>query len=164
MNLKPTIRKADPQDEDRIWNIIRQVIANGDTYVFSPDSSKEKMLAYWLAPEVCTYVAILDEKIVGTFILRDNFPDLGAHIANAAYMTLPSLSGQGIGTAMGKYSLQEAKRLGYTAMQFNIVVSTNEGAIRLWKKLGFTIRGEIPNAFRHAKKGFVSTYIMWRAL
>jgi len=164
MNLKPTIRRAEPQDEDQIWNILKQVIANGDTYVFSPDSSKAKMLAYWLAPEVHPYVAIHDEKIVGTFIIRDNFPDLGAHIANASYMTLPQARGQGIGSAMGIFSLMEAKRLGYRAMQFNIVVATNKGAIQLWQKLGFEIKGEIPGAFRHAKYGFVNTYIMWRSL
>lgn len=122
------------------------------------------MFAFWLNKKVHTYVATLDEKIVGTFLIRDNFPDLGSHVANAAYMTLPRFTGQGIGTAMGKYSLREAKRLGYTAMQFNIVVSTNEGAIRLWKKLGFAIRGEIPGAFKHAQYGFINTYIMWRSL
>ena len=49
-------------------------------------------------------------------------------------------------------------------MQFNIVVSSNERAVRLWKKLGFEVKGEIPQAFRHSTLGLVNTYIMWRAL
>ena len=126
------IRKAVPADYDAIWKIIREVIATGDTYVFDPNSSKEKMLAWWCAPDKHTYVATINNEIAGSFVLKDNQPDLGSHIANGAYMTLPSASGKGIGKAMGAYSIEEAKRLGYKAMQFNIVIKSNERAVRLW--------------------------------
>jgi hypothetical protein len=89
------IRKAQSEDQDQVWEIIRQVIAEGDTYVFSPDSSKEKMLAYWFGQDKHTYVATIDNKVVGTFVIKDNQPDLGSHIANASYMTSPAASGQG---------------------------------------------------------------------
>ena len=158
------IRTATTQDFGQVWDIIKQVISTGDTYVFAPDSGKEKMLAYWCGDDKHTYVVTIDEKIIGTFFIKDNFPDLGSHVANASFMTLPSVSGQGIGTAMGKYSLNEARRLGYKAMQFNIVVKNNEGAIRLWKKLGFEIVGEIPDAFNHSQNGLINAYIMWRRL
>ncbi len=79
-------------------------------------------------------------------------------------MTLPSAAKQGIGTTMGKFALEEAKRLGYSAMQFNIVVKSNAGAIRLWEKLGFEIVGEIPDAFNHSQNGLTNAYIMWRRL
>src|SRR5205814_3917267 len=98
------IREATPADHDQIWNIIREVIAEGDTYVFSPDSSKEKMLAYWCGQDKRIYVATINGKIVGTFVIKDNQPDLGSHIANASYMTLPASSGQGVGRAMGEFS------------------------------------------------------------
>ncbi len=158
------IRKALLADADQIWNIIHPVISKGDTYVFDPASSKEKMLAYWYGSDKHTYVAISNNKAVGTFIIKDNQPDLGSHIANASYITLPSTSGQGIGNAMGEFSLTEAKRLGYKAMQFNIVVKSNERAIRLWKKLGFEIIGEIPEAFNHIKEGLTNAYIMYLKL
>lgn len=147
------IRQATSEDHDQIWDIIKQVIAEGDTYVFSPDSPKEKMLAYWCAPAIYTYVATIDDRIVGTFVIKNNQPDLGSHIANAAYMTLPAASGQGVGRIMGEFSLVEAKRLGYKAMQFNIVIASNQRALGLWKKLGFTIIGEIPEAFNHKQRG-----------
>jgi ribosomal protein S18 acetylase RimI-like enzyme len=79
-------------------------------------------------------------------------------------MTLKQVSGQGVGTAMAEFSLQEAKRLGYLAMQFNIVIKSNENAVRLWKKLGFDIIGEIPDAFQHQKNGLTNAYIMYRKL
>jgi len=65
---------------------------------------------------------------------------------------------------MCEYSLAAAKRLGYRAMQFNIVVKSNEGAVRLWQKLGFDIIGEIPEAFNHRQHGLTNAYIMYRKL
>jgi ribosomal protein S18 acetylase RimI-like enzyme len=53
---------------------------------------------------------------------------------------------------MAEHSLSEARRLGFRAMQFNFVVSTNESAIHLWQQLGFKIVGTLPGAFRHSKK------------
>lgn len=158
------IRKAKPDDYNQVWNIIEQVILPGDTYVFDPGSSKEKMLAYWFRQDTYTYVATVENKVAGTFIIRDNQPDLGSHIANASYMTSPSLSGHGIGKAMGEFSLSEARLLGYKAMQFNIVVASNERAIRLWKKLGFKIIGEIPEAFNHKQNGLTNAFIMYLKL
>ena len=158
------IRKATPADSDQVWEIIEQVISGGDTYVFDPLSGKEKMLAYWCGDGKHTYVALLNGKIAGTFVIKDNQPDLGSHIANAAYMTLPAAAGQGIGKAMGEFSFAEAKRLGYYAMQFNIVIKSNERAVRLWEKLGFKIIGEIPEAFNHKHNGLTNAYIMYRKL
>jgi hypothetical protein len=63
------IRKAKPVDHDEIWNIIQQIIVEGNTYVFSPDSSKEKMLAYWCGQDKHTYVATIYSKAVGTFVI-----------------------------------------------------------------------------------------------
>jgi L-amino acid N-acyltransferase YncA len=72
--------------------------------------------------------------------------------------------GHGIGKAMGQHSLDEARRLGYKAMQFNFVVSTNENAVTLWKNLGFRIVGTVPRAFRHVQWGPVNVYVMFREL
>ncbi len=160
----PEIRKATPDDHDAIWDIIKDVIATGDTYVFSPTSSKEKMLAYWCAPGAHTYIALINDRVAGTFIIKDNQPDLGSHIANAGYMVSPLAAGQGIGKAMAEFSLQEAKRLGYKALQYNIVVKSNERAVKLWQHLGFSVIGEIPEAFNHRVHGLTNAYIMYRKL
>jgi len=110
------IRKANEEDNDQIWEIIREVISKGDTYTFDPRASKETMLDYWCGPDRHTYVATDKGKIVGTFMIRDNQPGLGSHIANGSYMVSETASGQGIGKKMGEFSLAEAKRLGYLAM------------------------------------------------
>lgn len=159
-----TIRKAIQEDKEEIWKILKEVIAQGDSFAFNPNTPKEKMMTYWMEPDKNTYVAILDDTIVGSFFIKANQPGLGSHIANAGYMTSPLASGKGIGNAMGQFSLEEAKRLGYQAMQFNIVVKSNERAVRLWQSLGFHIIGEIPEAFNHQTLGMTNAYIMYQRL
>ena len=151
-------------EKPEVWQIIRSVIAAGDTYVFAPDTSEVEMMAYWFSADKHTYAAVLDGKVVGTFWLRPNQPGLGAHVANAAYMVAPEAKGKGVGERMAEYSLEEARRLGFTAMQFNFVVKTNIVAVRLWLKIGFEIIGEIPDAFDHSKLGPTNAYIMYRKL
>lgn len=158
------IRKAIEADKPAVWEIIKSVISTGDTYIFHPDSPPEKMLAYWFAADKQTYVALSENKIAGTFFLKDNQPDLGSHIANAGYMVAPEAKGKRVGRTMAEFSLDEARRLGYQAMQFNFVVKSNEVAVKLWLSLGFEIIGEIPEAFRHAENGLTNALIMYRRL
>jgi ribosomal protein S18 acetylase RimI-like enzyme len=93
-----------------------------------------------------------------------NQRDLGSHVANASYMVDPGKAGRGVGKAMGLHSLREARRAGFLAMQFNLVVSTNEAAVALWKKIGFSIAGTLPKAFRHQELGYIDAYVMYRFL
>jgi len=158
------IRQATEADRDAIWNIFHAVVAPGDTYAFDPRISREDALAYWFREDTHAYVAAQDRHVVGTYILRANQPGSGSHVANAAFMVLPNARGLRIGRKMGEHCLSEARRLGFRAMQFNFVVSTNEAAIRLWKQLGFKIVGTLPGAFRHPQKGYVDVYVMFRSL
>lgn len=146
------IRRAINSDHDEIWNIFHEVIAAGDTYAFDPQMSREDAIAYWFCEDTQTYVAEQDGKIAGTYILRPNYGGAGSHVANAAFMVSAGSRGQGIGRAMGEHCLNEARQLGFRAMQFNFVISANESAIRLWQELGFRIVGTLPEAFRHRKK------------
>lgn len=159
-----TIRLATPTDHEAVWHIISNIISTGDTYVFSPDSTKEKMLTYWFSTDKRTYVTEENGAILGTFYLKENQMDLGAHLVNAGYMVSENARGKGIGKAMAEFSLVEAKRLGFRGMQFNLVVKTNEKAVKLWLKLGFSIIGEIPEAYKHSEFGYVNAYIMYQKL
>jgi L-amino acid N-acyltransferase YncA len=159
-----TIREASEQDRDAVWEIFHAVIAGGDTYVFEPETPREEALEYWFHPRTRTYVAESGGRVVGTYVLRPNRPGLGSHVSNASFMVSPSARGLGVGRAMGEHCLEEARRVGYRAMQFNFVVSTNEVAVRLWRRLGFCIVGTLPGAFRHRTRGFVDAYVMFRTL
>src|SRR5688572_25370579 len=158
------IRKATDTDKPAVWQIIRAVIAPGDTYVFDPETPEEEMIGYWFAPDKHVYVAEENGKIVGTYWLKANQPGLGSHVCNAAYMVSPDAAGKGIGRRMAEQSLDEARRLGFTAMQFNFVVVSNTAAVRLWQSIGMEIIGEIPDAFDHRVDGLTNAYIMYRKL
>jgi L-amino acid N-acyltransferase YncA len=159
------IRPATETDRDAIWNIFYEVVADGDTYSLDPNISRQDALAYWFAAGTHTYVAEQPAiGIAGTYILRPNQSGGGSHVANAGFMVSASARGKGIGRAMAEHCLSEARRLGFRAMQFNYVISTNAAAIQLWQALGFEVVGTLPDAFHHPEKGYVDVYVMYRSL
>jgi L-amino acid N-acyltransferase YncA len=158
------IRPATEADREAIWQIFQSVIAPGDTYAFDREMPREEALAYWFGVGTATYVAEDNDTVLGTYIIRPNQLGAGSHVANAAFMVAPGVQGRGIGRKMGEHSLQEARRLGFRAMQFNFVISINYPAIHLWQSLGFRIVGTLPGAFRHPSEGFVDVVVMFREL
>ncbi len=158
------IRPVEEKDHDAVWEIFREVIKTGDTYVFEPDTPRSDLEKHWFAPYMQTYVAEVEGRILGTYILKSNQIGLGNHIANASYMVHPSVQGEGIGRKLCEHSLEIARRSGFKGIQFNIVVSTNQVAVQLWKNLGFRIIGTTPKAFNHQQLGYVDSYIMYREL
>src|SRR5437867_4699989 len=122
------IRSATDSDRDAIWKIFHEVVASGDTYPLDPNISRKDALAYWFQPAAHAYVAELDGlkpssfhsgKIMGSYTLHPNECGGGGHVANAAFIVPKAARGQGIGRAMGEHCLNEARRLGFRAMQFN---------------------------------------------
>lgn len=158
------IRPAGAADRDAVWDIFHAVVRTGDTYAFPPDIGREAALAAWMGPGIETFVAEADGGVAGTYILKPNQGGPGDHVCNCAYMVAPRAQGRGIGRAMAEHSLEAARERGFRAMQYNLVVSTNTGAIALWQKLGFAIAGTLPGAFRHPRHGEVDAYVMYRRL
>jgi len=54
--------------------------------------------------------------------------------------------------------------MGFRAMQFNLVVSTKNRAVRLWRKLGFSVAGTLPRSFRHLQLGYVDALVVFKEL
>ena len=164
MESSITHRLANERDQQVLWNMLAPVIRSGGTYVFALDSSQEKILNYWLGEEKYTYVVEKEGDAVGTFFLKSNHIDLGNHICNAGFVVSPQAQGQGIGKWMGEKAQEEAKKLGYLAMQFNFVIKSNTHAVLLWKSLGFQVIGEIPGAYRHPQLGLMPALIFHKKL
>jgi L-amino acid N-acyltransferase YncA len=158
------IRSATTKDHAAIWKIFHEIVVTGDTYAFDPNISREEALAYWFRADTHTYIAERNGGVVGTYILRPNQSGPGSHVANAAFMVARDAEGAGVGRRMAEHCLSEARRMGFRAIQFNFVISTNTRAIHLWNQLGFEIVGTLPGAFRHPEKGYVDVYVMFRSL
>lgn len=159
-----TIREMKADEFSLIWPIFEPIIREGKSYSYAPDLSFEQSREIWCAPEKTPFVALDAERAVGTFYLRANQLGLGDHIANGGFMVAPGQCGKGYGTAMGEAMVKEAKQRGYHGMQFNFIVQDNEPSLRIWKKLGFTVVGTVPDAFRHSEKGLMPVHIMYKAL
>ena len=158
------IKSATADDFCTIWPIFHDVVSTGDTYPYPINTSRNEAKVYWMGGQSRTYIALQHSITCGTYYLKPNQPGSGDHVANAGFMVAPDVAGSGIGTAMVEHSLSEAVRLGFRAMQFNLVVSTNIRAIALWERVGFHITGSLPEAFRHPTKGFVDAHVMYRSL
>lgn len=160
-----TIQLLRQNDWPAVWRIIEPVFRAGETYAFPRDISEEEAYKVWVTMPKATYVAVdQDNAILGTYYIKPNQPGQGGHICNCGYIVAENARGQGIASKMCEHSQIEAVAQGFRAMQYNLVVSTNSGAVRLWKSLGFDVIGTIPQAFRHPLHGYVDAFIMYKQL
>lgn len=158
------IREADASDFAAIWPIFQHVVSAGETYGYDRDTDRAQAYTLWMENPRKTFVCEADGEIIGTYYLKNNQGGPGAHVCNCGYMVAPTARGRGVASAMCEHSQQLARALGYRAMQFNFVASSNEGAVRLWQQLGFDIVGRLPRAFNHPSQGYVDALVMYKWL
>ncbi|HWA73048.1 MAG TPA: GNAT family N-acetyltransferase [Polyangiaceae bacterium] len=158
------IRPALATDRDSIWSVLEPTIRAGETNALPLDMNREDALAYWCAPGHEVFVAEQADTVLGSYFLRANQLGGGSHVANCAYVVAPSATGRGIAQNMCEHSLERARARGFLAMQFNFVVESNERALRLWQRAGFSVVGRLPKAFAHPSLGYVDALVMHRAL
>lgn len=158
------IRRAEPSDWAALWPILRGIIRAGDTYAIDPDISEADARVMWMEAPAATYVAESGDVVLGTYYIKTNHPGGGAHVCNCGYMVAEAARGQGVAAQMCVHSQQAARDLGYRAMQFNLVLSSNTGAIRLWERLGYDTVGQLPRAFEHPTLGLVDARVMYKWL
>jgi len=158
------VRAARATDSGAIWSILEPTIRAGETYPLPRDMSERDALAYWFGASHSVFVAEDEGRIVGTYYLRANTTGACAHVANCGYMTAADAFGRGVARAMCAHSLNEARARGFRAMQLNLVISTNERAVRLWQAMGFAIVGRLPGAFRHPAHGYVDALVLFQTL
>jgi L-amino acid N-acyltransferase YncA len=158
------IREYRESDWPSIWPILNAIIRRGDSYAFSPDTTEAETHRIWIESTSAVFVASIDDQIVGTYYIKPNQPCLGDHVANGGYAVAEQARSKGIASAMCEDSQQRAIAIGFRAMQYNFVVSSNDSAVRLWKKHGFDVIGIIPEAFRHPTRSFVDAFIMYKKL
>ena len=158
------IRPAQSHDRDAIWSILEPILRAGEAYALPRDWDGERALAYWFSPAHHVFVAESAGAVLGSYYVRANQLGPGDHVANGTYATHPEARGRGIARAMGLHSFEAARALGFSAMQFNLVVATNTHAVALWTSLGLGEVGRLPGVFRHPTLGPVDALVMHRPL
>ena len=159
------IRPFEAADWPGLWSLLEPVFRAGETFPHDPAISEAEARVAWVEHSQAVMVAVdASGALVGTYYLRPNSLSLGAHVANAGYVVTVHARRQGIGSRLCQHSLQAARRLGFRAMQFNLVVSTNTAGIRCWQCNGFQVVGTLPGAFRHKQLGYVDALVMVQGL
>lgn len=160
--FRMNIREAVKKDWQSIWPIFREIVEAGETYAYDSTTTTEQAEKIWLEAPRKTFVFEENGKILGTYYLKTNQAGPGSHVCNCGYMVSSQARGRGLATIMCEHSQKVAIELGYKAMQFNFVASSNEGAIRLWSRLGFETTGRLPKAFNHPEKGLIDALVMYK--
>ena len=158
------IRKATEADFEKIWPIFQEIVSAGETYAYPQNTSKEEATRLWMQLPRKTYVAEENGQILGTYYIKTNQAGPGSHVCNCGFMVSSKARGKGLGRSMCEHSQKIAIKLGYKAMQFNLVATSNDGAVRLWSRLGFDTVGRLPKAFNHPSKGYVDALVMYKWL
>ncbi len=141
-----TVRAYETADLPAITAIWNEIVYEGTS--FPQDVPLDAVsAAEFFAMQSRTAVAEEDGKILGLYILHPNNVGRCGHTANASYGVAKSARGKGVGEQLVRDSLAAGKALGFRILQFNAVVKTNERALCLYKKLGFTPLGVIPGGF-----------------
>lgn len=159
-----SLQLFEQKDEEELYEIFREVVDSGSQFPYECNSIAEFHRQFF-SPHTQVYVSHSPKgEVVGGFYLRANFSGRSNHIANAAYMIRNTYRGKGIGSLLIKASLHFAKNLGFQAMQFNMVLSQNTGAVKLYEKFGFTIAATLPQAIRNPDGSYQDGYVMYRKL
>ncbi len=156
------IREAENKDFNQIWPIFHEIVSAGETYAYPLDTNAKEAERLWMHIPEKTFVLEYDGRISGTYYIKTNHSGPGSHVCNCGYMVASECRGKGFATLMCEHSQKIAVKLGYKAMQFNFVASSNKGAIRLWHKLGFKTVGCLPKAFNHPEKGYIDAFVMYK--
>jgi GNAT superfamily N-acetyltransferase len=154
----PELHVATPDDYDELFAAYAQIVHSGDGFPHSSPLTRASFDDYWVLHTSVIWLARADGDLTGAYYIKPNFVGRAAHIANAGYFVLAAHRGKGLGRALVEHSLGEARRLGFDAMQFNLVFASNP-ARGLYRELGFREVGCIPAAIEGE-----DAVIYWRSL
>ena len=160
-----TVTEQTDDDWPDVWRVLESAFRAGESYPLPRDVSEASAKRYWIKTDGYNVVARGEaEEIIGVYYLRPDQGGPGDHICNAGYVIAESTRGKGYATALCLQSQEQARRMGFRGMKFNLVVATNAAAIKAWKRAGLEIIGTVPGAFRHPTRGAVDAHIMFKAL
>lgn len=160
-----SIRPYDPTDWPAVWAMLAPVFRAGETYAVPRDITEQDAHRMWIELPRAVRVAVDEaDRPLGTYYIKPNQAGPGDHVANCGYIVAAEARGRGLAGQMCEHSLALARELGFTAMQYNLVVATNTVAVRLWQAHGFAVCGTLPGAFRHPVLGAVDAHVMYRRL
>lgn len=142
------IRKYDKNDLQQMITIWNRVVEDGIAFPQEELLTEKTGEAFFSSQSWCGVAADESGEVVGLYILHPNNVGRCGHICNASYAVSAKLRGQHIGEKLVMDCIAQAKKIGFSILQFNAVVESNIHARHLYERIGFTQLGVIPNGFR----------------
>ena len=147
-----------PAERAALFSLFAVVVEANEGFPEAAPLTDAAFEAAWGAHLTAVVAARVEGVLVGAYSLKPNFLGRAAHIANAGYVVEAAWRRRGIGRALVEDSMEQARRLGFDALQFNLVFESNP-ARRLYEALGFVEIGRVPAAVDGE-----DAVVYWRAL
>jgi L-amino acid N-acyltransferase YncA len=156
------IREFVEADWPQVAAIVAEVVQAADTFTYQPVMTDAQARDVWVeSPPGLTVVAVDGDRVLGTAKMGANRAGPGSHVATASFMVAADARGRGVGTALCRFALDWARERGFAGMQFNAVAESNQAAVAVYQRLGFSIVGTVPGAFAHPTLGRVGLHVMY---
>ncbi|MCL4319794.1 MAG: GNAT family N-acetyltransferase [Candidatus Thermoplasmatota archaeon] len=141
------IRVAVPSDAAGIIKCMQNVMSEkiylvSEIYLYTERGQKDILRN----PDDLTLVTVFNGEIVGTMNIQRGFYKKNRHTANLGIAIVSEHRGKGIGRRMIENGIKWCRENGIIKLNLE-VFSSNENAISLYKKLGFTIEGQRKGQF-----------------
>lgn len=161
--MELTVRQFKKEDVKEMTGIWNQVVDEANAFPQEKPLSFEEAEVFFRG-QSHTAVAVADGKVVGLYILHPNNVGRCGHLSNASYAVSRSARGLHIGEQLVRNCMEKAKELGFKVLQFNAVVATNKGAVRLYDRLGFQRLGTVPGGYRLADGSYEDIILFYITL
>lgn len=157
------IRQYTAADLDQTLDVWNEIVRAGNAFPQDRELDREEGGRFFESQSYCA-VADLGGKICGLYVLHPNNVGHCAHQCNASFAVAQSERGKGIGEALVRDCLHQARKLGFELLIFNAVVKENASAVRLYRKLGFKLIGEVERGFCDREGNYHTTLMFYRRL
>lgn len=148
------IRRARPQDARSFLEAYRSVAAERRfIQTERVDRSRRFYRRRFRRPwdeRAAHLLAVEGDHVVGSLSIRRDDHPATSHVATFGMFVVASHRGRGLGSALLEEALRWARRFGVERVELTVYPS-NEAAIALYRKFGFTEEGRL---VRHAKKSY----------
>lgn len=152
------LRPLEARDRGALYVAYSRIVEAKEGFPHQPPLGWPEFFDYWLAHTSAVVLADAGGEVAGAYYLKPNFVGRAAHIANAGYFVSRGWRGEGLGRRLLLDSFELARRLGFDALQFNLVFASNP-ARSLYEELGFAVIGRLPRAVEGE-----DALVYWRSL
>lgn len=145
--MEIVIRPYEDKDILQLTEIWNEIVESAMAFPEEEPLKLEEAESFF-ASQTETICALEGDKVIGFYILHSNGYGRRSHICNTSYGVSTGCRGKGIGRKLVLDSFKRSKEHGFKVLQYNGVVSVNEGALHLYRSIGMVEAGRVENGYR----------------